>query len=59
MLEYECAACISLPNVTLEAENDENRISCISLTEFVVSEFELSDFVESFLCELFITPLVT
>jgi hypothetical protein len=41
MLEYKGAACISLPNVTLEADNDENRIGCVSHIQFVVSEFEL------------------
>jgi len=41
MLEYECAAWISSPNVTLEADNDENKIGCIARIQYAVSEFEL------------------
>jgi hypothetical protein len=39
MLEYEREACISLPNVTLEADNEENRTGCVAHIQFVVSEF--------------------
>jgi hypothetical protein len=37
-MQYECAACISVPRVSLEVDNDENITGCISSIYFIVFE---------------------
>ena len=43
----------------MEADNNENRMGCISHIKFVVPDFEFWGFVESFVYELFITPVLS